>query len=137
LDVLFRDDFEKSSNDTFKITNHDISVEPITKIEIVREVGGIGSGWFCDCIEVEDERLRKVYIFPVHRWLPGGESFFIQHLDAILPQFDKHREQRDKELEEKKRKYEYEEKMPGIGVVQVCKKDVFGWPKNDNSTLRF
>jgi arachidonate 5-lipoxygenase len=65
-----------------------------------------------------------MYVFPIFRWVRPDWHYVIRHLDTSLPQFDEYREQRKKELDEKKKTYVFAQKAPGM-PVQVGWMD--GW----------
>jgi hypothetical protein len=130
LDVRLRDDFERGQWDEFKIRDRRLSLGPLCKIELHRNNAGVNADWFVHYIEVEDKRTKGVYIFPVHRWVQADRPLSIQHLDAVLPQYDKHREQRDAELEAKRKVYEYGRAGPGLpvmvsGCITYCDVTIF------------
>ncbi|XP_064626557.1 allene oxide synthase-lipoxygenase protein-like [Lineus longissimus] len=116
LDVSYHDDFVRGQVDEFKLCERDVSASSLSRIEIVRGHGGLGSDWFCDYIEVVDNRIKKTYIFPVHRWIQGERSLYIHLFDAVLPKDDAHQDQRNNELVVKRTQYEYMAQVPGLPV---------------------
>ncbi|XP_070565852.1 allene oxide synthase-lipoxygenase protein-like [Ptychodera flava] len=107
LDMIFRNDFERGSSDTYRVSDIDIRGD-IRKIELRRDTRGIADDWYVDVVEVEHSSSKKKYVFPVHRWI--SQAHLIQEFDCCLPQNDPHPQQRRQELVKKKGLYKFESK---------------------------
>lgn len=59
-------------------------------------------------------------IFPVNRWVCACDALNLVEFDSVLPQFDKHPEQRGRLLLAKRQLYNFSEKTIG-GPPQVDK----------------
>lgn len=69
-------------------------------------------------LQVEDKFDKKMYIFPVHRWIEIEKQYFFYEFDAFLPQHDKHPEFRKMEMARKRKAYNYRETIKN-GPKQV------------------
>ncbi|KAK7096851.1 polyunsaturated fatty acid 5-lipoxygenase-like isoform X2 [Littorina saxatilis] len=118
LDNFLRNDFERGKLDQFSVPKSKLkSVErlgKIVKIEFWRDDSGLGSDWYVDKIVVENKQTNAMFVFPVFRWVRSNYHYFIKHLDTSLPQFDEYHEQRNKELEEKRKTYVFAQKAHGM-----------------------
>ncbi|OQV17101.1 Allene oxide synthase-lipoxygenase protein [Hypsibius exemplaris] len=135
LSSFWHNDHERGQLDSFPLLTAHIGVKfgELDKLEIWRDAFGIGDSWFLDVITVENIVTRKMYHFPAQRWIRADTHYVFNHYDTCLPQFDQHREQRQQELEEKKRMYEYVVHHPGL-PAQVrklpedeCFSDSYKW----------
>ncbi|XP_064630089.1 allene oxide synthase-lipoxygenase protein-like [Lineus longissimus] len=126
LNNIFRNDFERGHTDEFKITAK-VSLGPLVKIEVTRNNKGVNPDWFVDVIDIEDERTKMKYVFPLHRWVAADCAFFVAHLDTVLPQDDEHKEQRHAELAAKRKIYEYGRQHPGqpVMIKNLPKDEIF------------
>jgi arachidonate 5-lipoxygenase len=91
----------------------------ITNIEFWREKNDEEADWYCEVIVVNDRRTDKCFYFPVQRWVKPNHHYKIQEFATILPQFDPNRDDRQKELDEKRILYTYGQTAPDL-PVQVC-----------------
>jgi hypothetical protein len=115
LDNWFRNDFERNQTDVFTI-NDETDIPEVTEIQLRRDEAGLFSDWFVEKVEVTNQKSGKTSVFPILRWIrPGVDTYFGRH-DTFLPQFDPRSKQRNFELEEKRKLYEYEEKIPKLPV---------------------
>ena len=51
--------------------------------------------------------------FPVNRWICANKSLTLGEFDSVLPQLDKHPEQREQLLQAKRQDYVFKEKIIG------------------------
>ncbi|XP_056021362.1 allene oxide synthase-lipoxygenase protein-like [Ostrea edulis] len=115
LDNWFRNDFERNQIDVFTIID-DTDIPEVTEIQLRRDEAGLYSDWFVEKVEVTNQKSGKTSVFPILRWIrPGVDTYFGRH-DTFLPQSDPRPKQRNSELEEKRKLYEYEEKIPNLPV---------------------
>ncbi|MDY3015195.1 MAG: PLAT/LH2 domain-containing protein [Evtepia sp.] len=66
------DDFERGDIGTYKIYSSELG--NIEFIRIRHDNSGKRPGWFLDEVTVTNERTKKVWIFPCHRWLARDED---------------------------------------------------------------
>ncbi|KAL8593844.1 hypothetical protein ACOMHN_065321 [Nucella lapillus] len=118
LDNFLRDDFERGCEDKFEVPENQVKTldkeGQLTKVEFWRDDAGFGSSWYLDTISVENRRTNAKFVFPVFRWVRPFFHYFIRHLDTSLPQQDEYREQRQKDLEEKRKTYRFCQRAPGM-----------------------
>ncbi|XP_060580149.1 polyunsaturated fatty acid 5-lipoxygenase-like isoform X2 [Ruditapes philippinarum] len=112
LDVFFRNDFERGQLDSFNISK--LPFASIDHIELWRDNFGISSDWNIDTISVKNTGTGDEAVFPIFRWIRANYRYNFIPLDTSLPQYDERKEQRQKELEEKKALYELAIPAPGI-----------------------
>ena len=118
LTCNFRNDFERGQTDTFQCPPLG-SVGDINVLELWRD--GTGSEWFCEVIMVNDARKEKCFYFPVHKWIKPERHYMIKQGDTSLPQYDPYLDQRNEELEQKRRSYQYSQQAPDLPVqVRYC-----------------
>ena len=86
----------------------------IDTVEFWRDNAGLGAAWFLDKLVVENRSNNRSYVFPMFRWVRPNWHYLIKHLDTALPQNDSHKDQRLKELQEKRKTYKFFEKEPGL-----------------------
>lgn len=117
LDCKWKNDFEKGSVDSFKV-NDCSGLGPLAEIEIWRDETGLGDDWYVQWIKVKrlafPADVDEPTIFPCNRWVKADRKLFITKYDCVLPQYDKHPEQRVKELEDKRQLYVMSRKAPGL-----------------------
>ncbi|XP_052793619.1 allene oxide synthase-lipoxygenase protein-like isoform X2 [Mya arenaria] len=120
LDNFFRNDFESGRLDVFPIK--DLKVKGfdghVSMVEFWRDNAGLGADWYVDKIVVENRKTNDTFIFPVFRWIRPDYHYSIECLDTSLPQFDPHKEQRQEELEYKRKDYQTAQKVPN-GPAQI------------------
>ena len=120
LHHVFKNDFECGNTDEFVIQKQrDLST--IVKIELWRDNFGFGSRWYCDYIIIQKKGFDTEYSFPIFRWVKAEVHHVFRLHDTMLPQQDPMAEQRWKELQKKKKKYEVAQKVPR-GPAQVLYK---------------
>lgn len=122
LDCLFRGDFEKGKTDVFEAPPLGSKFGKVVRIELWRE-NTMGADWFCQEVVVNDKRVEKCFYFPVLKWVQPDRRYTLQANDVILPQLDPNREERDKELQEKRQLYQYGQiaaEFP-VRVRQACR----------------
>lgn len=117
LHHVFHNDFECGKTDEFVIQNQ-TNLTDIEKIELWRDNFGLGSRWYCDYIIIKKRGSDKEYSFPIFRWVKADVHHIFRLNDTMLPQQDPMAEQRWKELQKKKKKYQVDQKVPG-GPSQV------------------
>nr|XP_011425972.2 allene oxide synthase-lipoxygenase protein isoform X1 [Crassostrea gigas]XP_019922364.2 allene oxide synthase-lipoxygenase protein isoform X1 [Crassostrea gigas] len=115
LDNWFRNDFERNQLDVFKIKD-DTDIPEVTEIKLKRDQAGLFSDWFVDKIEVLNQKSGVTSVFPILRWIRPDVDLYFGKYDTFLPQYDPRPEQRNAELQEKQKLYEYEEKFSGLPV---------------------
>ncbi|KAI8773416.1 arachidonate 12-lipoxygenase, 12R-type, partial [Biomphalaria glabrata] len=78
--------------------------------------------WHVNKIEVRNNARQETFVFPVQEWVVRNRSYKVRHLDTSLPQLEQEefKVERNDELDEKKRIYELDQKIPN-GPVQVKK----------------
>ncbi|XP_064609409.1 lipoxygenase homology domain-containing protein 1-like [Liolophura sinensis] len=117
LDNYFKNDFETGSLCKFKIRlGHDEALlGPAKMIEFWRDTSGLCSGWYVDYISVKQRGLdTPPRDFPVFRWVKPGYRYKIELYDTALPQDDKHKNQRQGEIQDKQKLYQLSLKAPGM-----------------------
>lgn len=112
LDVLFHDDFERGQLDKFKLKYQPFST--LEYIELWRDTSGFKHEWHIDTIMVVNKETKIKTVFPIFRWIRPNYRYKFFPLDTSLPQYDQQRDQRQRELEEKRLLYELEPKSPGL-----------------------
>ena len=125
LDNFLRNDFERGALDQFTVPKNKLKgverLGHIAKIEFWRDDAGLASDWYVDKVVVENKQTNAMFVFPVFRWVRPDWHYFIKHMDTSLPQFEEFREQRQKELEEKRKTYVFAQKAVGM-PAQVSKR---------------
>lgn len=127
LDCKWKNDFEKGNVDSFKV-NDCAGLGTLTELEIWRDETGLGDDWYVEWIKVNrlafPADVDEPAIFPCNRWVKADRKLCITKFDCVLPQFDKHPEQRKKELEEKRQLYVMSRKAPGLPKqIDTCPRD--------------
>ncbi|KAJ8314081.1 hypothetical protein KUTeg_008642 [Tegillarca granosa] len=113
LDNFFRNDFERGQEDIFQLRK--LPYFPnFSKLELWRDNSGFGASWYVDTIKLQCEKSGKIYVFPIYRWIKADYHYMFSHLNTSLPQDDKFQEQRRMEMDEKRKIYEVEQKVPGL-----------------------
>lgn len=112
LHHVFKNDFECGKTDEFVIQKQP-NLEKIEKIELWRDNFGLGSRWYCDYIIIKKKGADTEFSFPIFRWVKADVHHIFRLNDTMLPQQDPMAEQRWKELQKKKKKYELDQKVPG------------------------
>ncbi|XP_019638161.1 PREDICTED: arachidonate 8S-lipoxygenase-like [Branchiostoma belcheri] len=72
--------------------------------------------WFCSSLSVQFEPKNNgpTYYFPVNRWIKPGTSVWLVPGGCVLPQDDKHPDQRERELNVMRERYASEPPVPGL-----------------------
>lgn len=115
LDVAFRDDFERGTENSFEV-----NLPPGTRFGVPKKIYveidsyGIAPCWFVDVISVQDQRINEQYVFPVFRWIRPHQGISVWHLDTFLPQQDPEKQQRRNLLSEKAKLYQLGQAAPGL-----------------------
>ena len=127
LDCMFRNDFENGNLDSFKISNvHNVGT--VQHIQLWRDSRGMKDDWFVEVIKVRKigkagEGNREWKPFPINRWIESDKEYTFALYDSILPQCDKHPDQRERELVEKRSTYSFEDAITGIPrKIKECPK---------------
>jgi arachidonate 5-lipoxygenase len=122
LDNYFKNDFERGCLDTFHVPGNKIKslrrMGKIVRIELWKDDAWVASDWYVDKIVIENRVTNSSFVFPIFRWIRAQYHYQINHLDTSLPQFEEYKEQRKLELEEKRKNYEFDQKIPG-GPAQI------------------
>ncbi|XP_055893478.1 polyunsaturated fatty acid 5-lipoxygenase-like isoform X2 [Biomphalaria glabrata] len=120
LDNYFKNDFERGCLDTFYVPSSKIRqlqrMGKIVRIELWRNDAGVASDWYVDKIVIENRVTNSSFVFPIFRWIKAKYHYQIKHLDTSLPQQEEFPEQRKMELAEKRKEYEFDQKVPGAPV---------------------
>ncbi|ELT89495.1 hypothetical protein CAPTEDRAFT_172669 [Capitella teleta] len=111
----FSSDFQRGKTDVFQAPSLQ-GFGDITNIEFWREKHDEEADWYCEVLVVNDRRSDKCFYFPVQRWVNPNQRYKIQEFSTILPQFDPNREERQKELEEKRLLYTFGQTAPDLPV---------------------
>lgn len=117
LDNFFKNDLETGSLCSFKIRlgRGETVLGPATMIEFWRDSSWFGSGWYVDYIRVKQRGLDiPPRDFPVFRWVKAGYRYKIELHDTSLPQLEKHKNQRQEEIQDKRKLYQLSPKAPGM-----------------------
>ncbi|XP_071838611.1 polyunsaturated fatty acid 5-lipoxygenase-like [Apostichopus japonicus] len=112
LDVLWRNDFEAGSLDDFEIKNM-ADFGHIVAIDIWRDTAGLLDDWYVEWVAVDQLKHEVNSVFPIHRWIPANKKLRIKEFDVFLPQDESNCEQRQNELDNKKKVYERAIKIDG------------------------
>ncbi|XP_019646543.1 PREDICTED: allene oxide synthase-lipoxygenase protein-like [Branchiostoma belcheri] len=106
LDVWFQDDHERGAEYEYKLKRVKLT-PPIEEVELKLGGSGQGEDWFCSSLSVqfEPEANGTTYYFPVDRWLAPGTSVWLVPGGCVLPQDDKHPDQRQAELKVMRERY--------------------------------
>ena len=115
LTCRFRNDFERGQTDTFQCPPLG-NVADINVLELWKDGSGVLPDWYCEVIMVNDARREKCFYFPVHKWIRSDRHYMIKVGDTSLPQYDPYLDQRNLEIEEKKRLYQYSQQAPDLPV---------------------
>lgn len=122
LDNYFRDDFERGRLDKFHVppgkVNRLTRTGKVVRIELWKDAAWVASDWYVDTIFVDNSVTNARFVFPIFRWIKANYHYQIKQLDTSLPQFDEYSEQRRMELQEKRKDYEFAQKVPN-GPIQV------------------
>lgn len=118
LKCSFSADFQRGKTDVFQAPGLQ-EFGDITHIEFWREKDDEEADWYCEVVVVNDRRTDKCFYFPIQRWVKPNRRYKIQEFDTMLPQFDPNRDERQKELEEKRLLFTFGQTAPDL-PVQVC-----------------
>ena len=100
-------------------------IEKVVSIELWRDSTGFKDDWFVEHVSVKqltkkDSTLRDKFLpkhilhFPLNRWIHPDRKYVFDEFDSCLPQFDKRMEQRQLELEDKRKNYVFETVDTGL-----------------------
>jgi arachidonate 5-lipoxygenase len=112
LNHVFTNNFERGQLDVFNIED-ETDIPEVQGIKLQRDEAGVFSDWFVEKVEVTSKKSGNTSIFPVLRWIRPNTDVVFQRYDTSLPQFDPNSDQRNAELQEKKKLYEYSH-LPGL-----------------------
>ncbi|XP_078669040.1 polyunsaturated fatty acid lipoxygenase ALOX15B-like [Branchiostoma floridae x Branchiostoma belcheri] len=107
--------FERGSDHEFTVD--DIVVcPPIRDLEVWRDGTAPHDNWFCQSVSVklQPDQNGPTDEFPVDRWIKAGERVWVPPGGAVLPQYDRHAENRERELQEMKKRYASFTPSPGL-----------------------
>ncbi|KAI8481196.1 Arachidonate 5-lipoxygenase [Branchiostoma belcheri] len=115
LDLLWEDDFERGSDQEFNVDNIAV-LPPIRDLEVWRDGAAPHDNWFCQSVSVklQPDQNGPTDEFPVDRWIKAGERVWVPPGGAVLPQYDRHAENRERELQEMKKRYASFTPSPGL-----------------------
>ena len=119
LNCYFNSDFQRGKTDVFQAPSLQ-EFGDITHIEVWREKDDQEADWYCEVVVVNDRRSDKCFYFPLQRWVKPNHRYKLQEFDTVLPQLDLNREERQKELEEKRMLYMYGQTAPDLPVQVSC-----------------
>ncbi|XP_076345083.1 polyunsaturated fatty acid lipoxygenase ALOX15B-like isoform X2 [Tachypleus tridentatus] len=97
-------DMEQGATDVYEM-EVDQSFSRPARIKLWRDAYGLANSWFLDRVEICDSEGGVSY-FPVHRWIAPFTNYLFYEFDSHLPQEDPNKQQREVELEEKRRDYQ-------------------------------
>ncbi|CAH1273993.1 ALOX5 [Branchiostoma lanceolatum] len=99
-------DFERGTVMELNVDNVDVR-PPINEVEVYRDGTAPRDNWYCLSVSVklQPDLNGPTYEFPVDRWIRAGERVWVPLGGAVLPQFDRHPENRDRELQQMKQRY--------------------------------
>ncbi|KAF6021827.1 ALOX5 [Bugula neritina] len=104
LTSVWNNDFRKGQQEQFNLDLPGLT--KIKEISVRRDEVGAKDDWFVDRVEITCiTDNSKPSIFPFHRWIHADTKLSLVEFDTTLPQFEKHPEQREKELKQKREKY--------------------------------
>ncbi|XP_022255736.1 allene oxide synthase-lipoxygenase protein-like isoform X1 [Limulus polyphemus] len=119
LNKWWRNDHERDTTSVYEVSVSE-GFGPVTKVEFWRDSVGFGDAWFVDRFEVHHLSTKKVYYFPVHRWVAANVHYFIYEYDCSLPEDDHNKQQRQAELRRIREEYQIKVHVPG-GPAQSWK----------------
>lgn len=102
---LFRNDFECAHEDKMRIVFENRQFGDPAHIELSRNGAGLGDAWFCEVVKMMNKKTKRVYMFPVNRWVNPESPIKLKEYDAVLPQYDENVAQRQGELKRKRDLY--------------------------------
>ncbi|CAH1253039.1 ALOX5 [Branchiostoma lanceolatum] len=108
-------DFERGTVTELNVDNVDVR-PPINEAEVYRDGTASCDNWYCQSVSVKPhpDRNGPTYEFPVDRWIKAGERAWVPLGGAVLPQFDRHPENRERELQQMKQTYASFSPNPGL-----------------------
>ncbi|KAH3815018.1 hypothetical protein DPMN_143537 [Dreissena polymorpha] len=129
LDDLFRNDFERGQTDVFYI--EDQQFETVTSLELWKGSAGLFADWYIDTITVKNVSTAWQTVFPIFRWIKSDLRYKFVPCDTSLPQDEQNKEQRERELSEKRQLYQYCQRSDGfpcqVKVLPDDEKFSFAW----------
>lgn len=112
LNHVFTNNFERGQVDVFTFED-EADIPEVQGIRLRRDEFGLYSDWYVETVEVINKKSGKKSVFPVLRWIRPNVDIIFERYDTFLPQFDPHPEQRNAELQEKQKLYEFSH-LPGL-----------------------
>ncbi|CAH1273991.1 ALOX5 [Branchiostoma lanceolatum] len=108
-------DFERGTDMELNVDNVDVR-PPINEVEVYRDGTAPRDNWYCQSVSVklQPDRNGPTYDFPVNRWIRAGERVWVPLGGAVLPQYDRHPENRERELQQMKQRYASFTPNPGL-----------------------
>ncbi|XP_035695834.1 polyunsaturated fatty acid lipoxygenase ALOX15B-like [Branchiostoma floridae] len=121
LDVCWKNDFEKGEEGEYKLKDVEVC-SPVRELMVRRDETCPNDDWYCESISVELQPNSNgpTFYFPVDRWLNAGQSLWLAPGGVALPQKDRHRDQREKELNDMRERYA--SFYPVEGLLPVLRK---------------
>nr|AHW81487.1 lipoxygenase 2 [Branchiostoma belcheri tsingtauense] len=106
LDVWWKNDFEKGDEGSYTLKDVDVC-SPVRELKLSRDDTCPNDDWYCLSVSVQlqPDSNGPTFHFPVDRWIKAGESLWLAPGGCVLPQNSRHREQRQEELTEMKKRY--------------------------------
>ena len=140
LDLPLHDDLERGTLDVYTLSIP-VNFSFVHKIYLTRDRKGYSDDWFCDYMIVQDFRgsqPRKIknpnapgilteknnghnaeYYFPICRWIHAEHIYEFRPFATCLPSYDPTPEAREKDIQHKRKMYEYTQHGEGT-PAQVC-----------------
>ncbi|XP_072174570.1 polyunsaturated fatty acid 5-lipoxygenase-like [Diadema setosum] len=106
LNNPMRNDFERGHADEFDVDIEDKDFREPEFIEIWRDGQLFDDEWYCEFVRVHCLQTRREHVFPVHRWVSSTTRLTLREYDMVLPQHDSMKDQRTKELRQKRMIYQ-------------------------------
>ncbi|XP_067140418.1 polyunsaturated fatty acid 5-lipoxygenase-like isoform X2 [Centruroides vittatus] len=89
-----------------------LNFDNVEKIEIWRNSYGLEDILYLEYLTVEKKNEKKFW-FPLHRWISSQRRYYFRENDCCLPQYELSLTQRNEELDDKRKLYEYTEHIEG------------------------
>ncbi|KAI8491753.1 Arachidonate 5-lipoxygenase [Branchiostoma belcheri] len=107
LDMRFHDDHESGTEEEAGVKTRGSNLLPNAHPM---------EDWFCSSlyVQLQPEDNGPTYYFPVHRWLTTGSSVWLVPGGCVLPQDEKHPEQRKAELKVMRERYASKTAVEGL-----------------------
>ncbi|KAI8487484.1 Arachidonate 5-lipoxygenase [Branchiostoma belcheri] len=106
LDKKWSNDFEKGHVDKFEenVTLPALCQQGKGYLKVWRDESFQWDDWFCQSISITAPTGQPLK-FPVNRWIKANECIWVPPGGAVLPQYDRHRDNREAELKKQRERY--------------------------------